>query len=67
MDCGTRFGHMAKVLVKKGQMVDTGVEIGLLGNSGRSTGAHLHYEVRVNGEPRDPMLFIKAGKDVFKG
>ncbi|WP_404385855.1 peptidoglycan DD-metalloendopeptidase family protein [Caenispirillum salinarum] len=63
----TRYGHMAKVLVKKGQMVETGTEIGLLGNSGRSTGAHLHYEVLVNGEPHDPMLFIKAGSDVFKG
>jgi murein DD-endopeptidase MepM/ murein hydrolase activator NlpD len=63
----TRFGHMAQVLVKKGQKVETGTEIGLMGNSGRSTGAHLHYEVHINGEPRDPMLFIKAGKDVFKG
>lgn len=63
----TRYGHLAKVSVKKGQVIETGTEIGLLGNSGRSTGAHLHYEVRVNGEPHDPMLFIKAGSDVFKG
>lgn len=67
MGIRTRFGHLAKISVKKGQRVDLGDEIGLLGNSGRSTGAHLHYEVLVNGEPHDPMKFIKAGSDVFKG
>lgn len=67
MGLRTRYGHLAKVLVKKGQRIQAGAEIGLLGNSGRSTGAHLHYEVLVNGEPHDPMKFIKAGSDVFKG
>lgn len=67
MGIRTRFGHLAKITVKKGQRVEAGDEIGLLGNSGRSTGAHLHYEVLVDGEPRDPMMFIKAGSDVFKG
>lgn len=68
MGLRTRYGHLSQILVKKGQVVAAGVEIGLLGNSGRSTGAHLHYEVLVNGEPHDPMKFIKAGSDVlFKG
>lgn len=62
----TRYGHLAKILVKKGDEVEFGDEVGLLGNSGRSTGAHLHYEVRYNREPKDPMTFIKAGRHVFQ-
>ena len=56
-----------KTLVKKGQKVEFYDKIGLMGNSGRSTGAHLHYEVRFKNRPRDPMKFIKAGRYVFKG
>lgn len=67
MGIRTRYAHLAKITVRKGQRVDRGDEVGLLGNSGRSTGAHLHYEVLVDGEPQDPMKFIKAGSDVFKG
>ena len=63
----TRFGHLAKALVKKGQKVEFYDKIGLMGNSGRSTGAHLHYEVLFKNRPRDPMKFIKAGRYVFKG
>jgi murein DD-endopeptidase MepM/ murein hydrolase activator NlpD len=62
----TRFGHLGKVLVKKGQRVEFRHKIALLGNTGRSTGAHLHYEVRVNGKPRNPMKFIEAGRYVFQ-
>lgn len=62
----TRFGHLNKVLVKKGEQVDRTSLVGLLGNSGRSTGAHLHYEVIVNGNPRNPDRFIKAGSNVFE-
>ncbi len=62
----TRFGHLGKVLVKKGQKVEFRHKIALLGNTGRSTGAHLHYEVRVNGKPRNPMKFIEAGRYVFQ-
>lgn len=62
----TRFGHLAKTLVQKGQKVKFRDKIGLLGNSGRSSGAHLHYEVLFNGRPRDPMKFIKAGRHVFQ-
>ena len=59
----TRYAHMAKILVKKGQFVKAGQSIGLLGNSGRSTGAHLHYETRVNGRPINPARFWKARHD----
>ncbi len=61
----TRFAHLAKISVKKGQSVGLGEEVGLLGSSGRTTGPHLHYEVLFEGKPYDPMNFIKAGKDVF--
>ena len=63
----TRYGHLNKILVNKGQKVEYRHRIGLMGNSGRSTGPHLHYEVLVNGKPRDPWLFIKAGSYVYKG
>jgi len=63
----TRYGHMHKTLVKKGQEVDYRTKIGLVGNTGRSTGAHLHYEIRVNGKNVDPYKFITAGRNVFQG
>jgi len=63
----TRYGHLHKALVKKGDTVDFRTKIGLVGNTGRSTGAHLHYEVRVNEKNVDPFKFIKAGRNVFQG
>lgn len=63
----TRFGHLNKIFVRKGDMVERDTRIGLLGNSGRSTGPHVHYEVIVEGKPRNPSKFIKAGINVFKG
>lgn len=62
----TRYAHLRKILVKKGQEVAHRQEIGLLGNSGRSTGAHVHYEILVDGKPRDPALFVMAGRNAFK-
>lgn len=63
----TRYAHLNKILVQVGQKVDYRDNIGLLGNSGRSTGPHLHYEIAHNGRPVDPMRFLKAGKYVYKG
>ncbi|WP_238547696.1 DUF5930 domain-containing protein [Meridianimarinicoccus roseus] len=61
----TRFAHLSKINVQVGQRVSRGDMIGGMGNSGRSTGTHLHYEVRVNGDPVNPMTYIKAAADVF--
>jgi murein DD-endopeptidase MepM/ murein hydrolase activator NlpD len=63
----TRYGHLRKVLVKRGQEVGHRHRIGLLGSTGRSTGPHVHYEVRFDGKPMNPEKFIKAGRYVFKG
>ena len=60
----TRYGHMSEILVEEGQEVAQGEVLGLLGSSGRSTGPHLHYEVRVDGEPVDPERFMRAGGHV---
>ena len=54
----TWYGHTRKILVRRGQRVRRGDTIALLGNSGRSTGPHVHYEVRVHGIPVDPLSYI---------
>ena len=61
----TRYAHQSKIRVKVGQRVSRGDRIGHMGNSGRSTGTHLHYEVRLGGKPVNPMTYIKAANDVF--
>ena len=61
----TRYGHLSQVRVEVGQKVSRGDRIGDMGNSGRSTGTHLHYEIRVNGTAINPMTFIKAATNVF--
>jgi len=61
----TRYAHMSKLRVKVGQRVSRGQLIGDMGASGRVTGVHLHYEVRVGGKAVNPMIFIKAANDVF--
>ncbi|MFQ5618144.1 MAG: peptidoglycan DD-metalloendopeptidase family protein [Rhodospirillales bacterium] len=62
----TRYGHLHKILVKKGQHLKFRDKIGLLGSTGRSTGAHVHYEITFKGKPKNPMKFIKAGRHVFQ-
>jgi len=54
----TVYGHMQKMTVKAGERVKRGVQVGAVGNTGRSTGPHVHYEVRVNGIPVNPRLFL---------
>jgi murein DD-endopeptidase MepM/ murein hydrolase activator NlpD len=63
----TRYGHMSEILVEEGQEVAQGDVLGRLGSSGRSTGPHLHYEVRVDGEPVDPERFMRAGASLSEG
>lgn len=63
----TRYAHLRKILVKVGDEVDFRQKIGLVGSSGRSTGPHVHYEVRYKNQARNPMKFLKAGNYVFKG
>ncbi|WP_340161250.1 M23 family metallopeptidase [uncultured Hoeflea sp.] len=58
----TRYAHLSSVEVRKGDHVAIGVRIGKSGSTGRSTGPHLHYEVRRNGKAADPMRFLKAAK-----
>lgn len=61
----TRYAHQSRIRVEVGQRLSRGDRIGDIGNSGRSTGPHLHYEVRVGGRPVNPMIYIRAGQDVF--
>ncbi|MFC3218423.1 M23 family metallopeptidase [Tianweitania populi] len=60
----TRYAHMSEILVAPGDKIERGAIVGKTGSSGRSTGPHLHYEVRKNGTALDPLRFIKAGKQV---
>ncbi|MBT5458625.1 MAG: peptidoglycan DD-metalloendopeptidase family protein, partial [Rhodospirillaceae bacterium] len=58
----TRYGHMRRISVRRGQTVAVGQKIGQVGTSGRSTGPHVHYEIIVNGKQINPLKFIEAGK-----
>jgi murein DD-endopeptidase MepM/ murein hydrolase activator NlpD len=57
----TRYGHLSSIDVEVGQTVRIGQIIGRLGSTGRSTGPHLHYETRIEGEAVDPQRFLRAG------
>jgi murein DD-endopeptidase MepM/ murein hydrolase activator NlpD len=60
----TRYGHLSRINVKKGDLVKKEQIIGMQGSSGRSTGPHLHYEVRYNNIPLNPRKFLQAGREI---
>lgn len=61
----TLYAHLNRIRVKVGDKVAQGDRIGDMGNTGRSTGTHLHYEVRLDGKPVNPMSYLKAARDVL--
>ncbi|MFC7332357.1 peptidoglycan DD-metalloendopeptidase family protein [Rhodocista pekingensis] len=63
----TRYAHLDKVMVKAGQSINQGDTVGTLGNTGRSQGPHLHYEVLVDGRPVNPLRFMERGRHVCEG
>ncbi len=67
MNFETKYLHMEKALVKKGQKVKRGQVIGLLGNTGRSTGPHLHYEIVYKGRTVNPLKFVRIARYISKG
>lgn len=62
----TRYAHLSKVIAKEGTKVRKGQVIGLQGSTGRSTGSHLHYEVRIDDHPVNPLKFLQAGEYVLE-
>jgi murein DD-endopeptidase MepM/ murein hydrolase activator NlpD len=63
----TRYGHLSEIGVKVGEAVKIGQMIGEVGSTGRSTGPHLHYETRIDGEAVDPQKFLRAGVRLAAG
>ena len=61
----TTYGHLAKINVKKGDIVNEGQTIGKMGRTGRVNGAHLHYEISVNGKSQNPSIYIKIGRNLL--
>ena len=61
----TLYAHLSSINVREGQRVSRGDRIGGMGTTGRSTGVHLHYEVRLGGNPVNPMTYIRAARNVF--
>jgi murein DD-endopeptidase MepM/ murein hydrolase activator NlpD len=63
----TRYGHLSEISVKVGDQIKIGQVIGAVGSTGRSTGPHLHYETRIDGEAVDPQKFLRAGVRLSAG
>ncbi|MBR0692987.1 M23 family metallopeptidase [Bradyrhizobium lablabi] len=63
----TRYGHLSEIHVRVGDVVKIGQVIGAVGSTGRSTGPHLHYETRIDGEAVDPQKFLRAGVRLSAG
>ncbi|MCC6482104.1 MAG: M23 family metallopeptidase, partial [Sphingomonadaceae bacterium] len=61
-DTQTRYGHLSKLLVQPNERVRRGQLIGLMGSTGRSTGSHLHYEIRIAGEAINPLPFVTGSE-----
>ena len=59
----TRYGHLSRILVSPGMTIGQGQVLGLMGSTGRSTGSHLHFEVRRDGHPADPLAYL-TGRSV---
>jgi murein DD-endopeptidase MepM/ murein hydrolase activator NlpD len=60
----TRYGHLSRIDVIEGQTIRRGEQLGLVGSTGRSTGPHLHYEVRMNGQPLNPIPYLPQAPQV---
>lgn len=63
----TRYGHLSGIDVSEGQTVEVGSTIGRIGSTGRATGPHLHYEVRIDDEAVDPARFLRAAVKLASG
>ncbi|MCY7366180.1 MAG: M23 family metallopeptidase, partial [Frankiaceae bacterium] len=57
-DLSSAYAHMGRISVRAGQLVTRGQPVGSIGNEGNSTGPHLHFEVRLGGEPVDPLRYV---------
>jgi murein DD-endopeptidase MepM/ murein hydrolase activator NlpD len=63
----TRYGHLSAIAVREGQAIDAGTVLGSIGSTGRATGPHLHYEVRIDDEAVDPARFLRAAAKLASG